>query len=288
MNWIIFHIASGEAFFTGAVMAVAGVCARFSTRSWIRWCSSLVFLIGLLLIGVSATPFPYWFYTVAGLISAGWLVIGESENSPKRRKRIAAGLTVAVWLLAAGWELTCHITPSVESADSEPIVIFADSLTAGIGENEAETWPHLLKRTQGATIHDFSRIGATVSSVLHKVQQIDVPEGIVILEIGGNDILGTTSVERFAATLDECLTLLRKTNPRIIMFELPLPPFCNSYGLVQRRLARKHGVTLIPKRVLMGVLARRGATLDSIHLTQSGHDTLAKTVWRILGREWRE
>ena len=30
MNWIIFHIASGEAFFTGAVMAVAGVCARFS------------------------------------------------------------------------------------------------------------------------------------------------------------------------------------------------------------------------------------------------------------------
>ena len=67
------------------------------------------------------------------------------------------------------------------------------------------------------------------------------------------------------------------------MFELPLPPFYNAFGIIQRRLAKKHGVTLIPKRVLMRVLSGSNATLDSIHLTQHGHEMLAASVWEILG-----
>lgn len=54
--------------------------------------------------------------------------------------------------------------------------------------------------------------------------------------------------------------------------------------MIQRRPARKFDVTLIPKRVLMGVLSASGATLDSIHLTQRGHDLLARQVRAILGR----
>jgi hypothetical protein len=38
----------------------------------------------------------------------------------------------------------------------------------------------------------------------------------------------------------------------------------------------------------MGVLARGDATLDSIHLAQAGHDSLARIVWKSLGRKWRE
>jgi acyl-CoA thioesterase-1 len=288
VNWLVYHIASGDAFLSGTLLAVAGVFAAFRERRWIRRSSGLLFVVGLLLIGVSATPLPYWFYAAAGLLSVAWLAVGGSEKCPARRKRWLSGLTVGVWLGAAVWEFVYHITPTIESAGSEPIVIFADSLTAGLGENEAETWPRLLNRTQGATIHDFSRVGATTGSLLRKIRATDVPQGIVILEIGGNDILGTTSASQFEAALDECLALLRRSHSQVIMFELPLPPFYNAYGLVQRRLARKHGVALIPKRVLMGVLARGDATLDSIHLAQAGHDSLARIVWKSLGRKWRE
>ena len=67
------------------------------------------------------------------------------------------------------------------------------------------------------------------------------------------------------------------------MFELPLPPFHNSFGRIQRDLAGKYNVKLIPKRVFMRILSGADKTLDSIHLTQSGHDLMAKTVWEIIG-----
>jgi acyl-CoA thioesterase I len=37
---------------------------------------------------------------------------------------------------------------------------------------------------------------------------------------------------------------------------------------------------LIPKRVFLSVIAGDDSTLDSIHLSQSGHQTMADTVWR--------
>jgi acyl-CoA thioesterase I len=66
------------------------------------------------------------------------------------------------------------------------------------------------------------------------------------------------------------------------MFDLPLPPLYNEFGRIQRRLAAQYGVLLIPKRVLVDVIARDGATLDSIHLTERGHQRMAEVVWRVI------
>ncbi len=66
------------------------------------------------------------------------------------------------------------------------------------------------------------------------------------------------------------------------MFELPLPPFRHEFGRVQRALARKYHVALIPKRVLLSVLAGSDSTVDTIHLTQAGQRRMATRVWRLL------
>jgi acyl-CoA thioesterase-1 len=41
-------------------------------------------------------------------------------------------------------------------------------------------------------------------------------------------------------------------------------------------------VALIPKRVLLAVLRRDGATLDSVHLSQAGHERMAEVVWDVV------
>ena len=66
------------------------------------------------------------------------------------------------------------------------------------------------------------------------------------------------------------------------MFELPLPPFCNEFGRAQRNVAAKHNVILIPKRVFLSVIAGSDSTLDSIHLSQSGHQFMADCVWKLV------
>jgi hypothetical protein len=66
------------------------------------------------------------------------------------------------------------------------------------------------------------------------------------------------------------------------MFELPLLPFWNSYGRDQRILAEKYDVELIPKICLVTAFAGKGNTIDGLHLTQKGHDGLAKSVSDLL------
>ena len=88
---------------------------------------------------------------------------------------------------------------------------------------------------------------------------------LVLVEIGGNDVLRATRPLAFEEGLDVLLAKLRDTRRTVVMLELPLPPFHNRYGEVQRRLAKRHGVLLVPKRVLMGVLTSAGsATLDTV------------------------
>jgi acyl-CoA thioesterase-1 len=112
-------------------------------------------------------------------------------------------------------------------------------------------------------------------------------DGVVLLEIGGNDLLGSTSDEEFAVGLESLLQTVCRPGLQVVMFELPLPPFRNAYGRIQRRLAGQYGVALIPKRVLADIITQPGATLDSIHLSPLGHQHLADLVWPALAGAFR-
>ena len=72
------------------------------------------------------------------------------------------------------------------------------------------------------------------------------------------------------------------------MFELPIPPLFEGFGRVQRDLASRHGVALIPKRILLSLIEAADATVDSLHLTQQGHDRMAAVVWALLEPAIRE
>jgi acyl-CoA thioesterase-1 len=104
----------------------------------------------------------------------------------------------------------------------------------------------------------------------------------VILEIGGNDLLGGTSIPKFREDLEKMLALVCGPRRRVAMIELPLPPFYNRYGMVQRALAKSHGVTLIPKRYLAKVISTPGATVDGLHLSNAGHALLARSLFEML------
>jgi hypothetical protein len=66
------------------------------------------------------------------------------------------------------------------------------------------------------------------------------------------------------------------------MVELPLPPFYNRYGMVQRALAKKYSVTLIPKRFMADVMSTPGATVDGLHFSNTGHILFARALYGML------
>jgi acyl-CoA thioesterase-1 len=125
-------------------------------------------------------------------------------------------------------------------------------------------------------------VGADVTSALRQADRLPAEGGLVILEIGGNDLLGSTSAAAFGEALGRLLDRVSIPGRTVLMFELPLPPFCNEYGRLQREQAARHGVLLIPKRALASVITGDDATLDALHLTKSGHQKLADAVWAII------
>ncbi|MEM9657126.1 MAG: GDSL-type esterase/lipase family protein, partial [Planctomycetota bacterium] len=132
------------------------------------------------------------------------------------------------------------------------------------------------------TVQDISHVGETAASALRRAKSAGVVSPVVVIEIGGNDILGFTSAREFAKHLDELLAFVTAEERQVVMFELPLPPFYHEYGRIQRELAQKHDVRLAPRRIFLSVLAGDDSTLDTIHLSQAGHQVMADTVWNLV------
>ncbi len=279
MNWLVYHIVSGDAFFTGIALLIIGAVASTRTRPVFDRIAGVSFLIGVIAVILSSTAIPYWFYAIATVSTLVW--IASLYKRPWRRW--APHLTATLWLVAALLEIPFHFLPSLSPISDRHVAILGDSVTAGMGADDpSETWPSLLGRTHHLQVQNLSHVGETAASALKRAKSRQISAPIVIVEIGGNDILGSTSAAQFARDLDALLQHLQAPGRQVVMFELPLPPFCHEYGRAQRRLAAKHHVQLIPKRVFLSVLASGDATLDSIHLSQSGHQLMADSVWRML------
>lgn len=284
VDWFLYHVASGHAFFTGLALILGAVAVRVLAKEWRRTAGALT-LLGVLFVAISATPLPWAAYGAWAATLAAW-TWGETRRPPlsSRRLLVVRAATVVSCVAAGLTELPYHLPARPVRVGDSAVGVIGDSVTAGMGENEAVTWPRLLADKGGLEIHDHSAMGATVDSARKQAAKLTDEDRVVVVEIGGNDLLGSTTLGGYEAGLDALLRDVSRPGRTVLMFELPLPPGFNAYGLTQRRLAAKHGAVLIPKRALMGVFTGGDATLDSIHLSQSGHDRMAEIVGGLLDR----
>lgn len=285
-NSIVSHLASGDAFFSGsALLGLAVVLATAFRGGWVRWVRNFCLMMGAILVMLSVTPLPRWAYVLLTTVTLAWLLMQGSQRVRPKWRQVAAACTVLGWLAAVAWEVPYHLRPALPAVASPALGVIGDSVTAGmqIGENEPETWPRILARAQQIRVNDQSQPGAKCASARKQAALLTPADTVVVLEIGGNDLLGTTSTADFERDLQALLSDVCQPRRTVVLFELPLLPFCHGYGRAQRRLCREHGVYLIPKHVLLGVLRAGGATIDSIHLTAAGQEHLADETWRVIG-----
>ena len=285
MNWVVFQIASGRVFFVALALLVAAVGLRSSVAPRLRRGATWCLLMGLISLSVSAAPLPIWAYAVILLsIAAGWGASRFGANAA------TATATSALALLGVGLhEARYQIMPVLSAVHDRQIAVIGDSITAGHSESDlTRKWPAILRDRHGIAVEDFSKAGATAASAAKGLEQESIAAPVVIVEIGGNDFLGGGSVEDFEDGLEALLKAVCKPGRQVVMFELPIPPLYERFGRVQRNLASRHGVALIPKRILLSVIEAADATVDSLHLTQQGHDRMAAVVWALLEPAIRE
>lgn len=131
----------------------------------------------------------------------------------------------AVWTLQGLIEVPYLLAPTLGPLSRPELCVIGDSVTAGDPSDHWETWPTLLGRQHNLQVQDLSHVGDTAGAALRRLEATSITAPLVLVEIGGNDLLGTTTSSQFGHDLDRLLGQLSAPGRQIIMFELPLPPF---------------------------------------------------------------
>jgi acyl-CoA thioesterase-1 len=286
-NDAVWFCASGKAFFLGIALLVVSLLTSVYSKKKTVFLSSIIFtLLGLVLIWLSSTPSSrfWWWLWVLGF---GFLYIKEAAANNLHNKTLwTVRISLILLCLLSGFiESRYWLSPSIFLNSTPTIYVIGDSVSSGIGGPDENTWPKILSGKLNLPVVNLAIAGATADSALKRqVPRAKEISSMIIIEIGGNDILNSTKPDVFEKSMRQIFSNLNTTANQVVWFELPLLPWNTEYGRIQRNLAKEFYITLIPKRILSEVFQTPGATSDSIHLTQKGHQLLGQEIYQLFKR----
>jgi acyl-CoA thioesterase-1 len=228
---------------------------------------------------MACPPVSYWLDGLFFAVFIGWLIawggIAKPPTPARRRVRLVttAALTLLTVLLPV-LELPWRRPPRLTGAKASHLVVIGDSISAGIFSDKP--WPEVMQNRTGIRVKNLSKAGAETSDALAECRKLSIDDNLVLVEIGGNDLLGGVSGATFETNLEKLLAAVCIPGRTVVMFELPLLPHRIDYGRIQRRLAAQYHVQLIPKHYLTDVFA--AGTNDGLHLSPAGAKHMANMI----------
>ena len=191
-------------------------------------------------------------------------------------------------------------TPAL--AADKLVVAFGDSLSAGYGLKPAESFPVQLEAAlrRGGTqvrVHNAGVSGDTTAQGRARLgfvlRSLKAKPDLVILQLGGNDMLRAIDPAQTEANLSAILADLKKRGIPVLLAGMLAAPnmgkaYQTRFDAVYPKLARQYGVKLYPF-FLNGVTANRTLLLkDGLHPTGKGVSVVVAgilpQVKRALGR----
>jgi len=281
---LVLYFASGESLYPGVGLLIfAAVMLHFRTPKWFAHVRTAATWVGIAMIVMASPPVSWIAVTFLAIAFLLWLIAC-------RPSRVASQTTVQILTSCALLALVLALfvseylhrrTPKQFSQTDDHLVVIGDSISAGLSDS-ASAWPAIMQTAIGNEVKNVSKAGATVADGLAMADQIRPEDHLILIELGGNDLLSGEPSGTFACDLERLIAKIAVPNRSIVMFELPLIPPTITYGQAQRRIAAKYGVVLIPKRFLVEALSGRDATSDGLHLTKAGARRMAAIVAKII------
>jgi acyl-CoA thioesterase-1 len=181
-------------------------------------------------------------------------------------------------------------TPRIRS-DRPKIVAFGDSLTAGFGLTETESYPYLLQQKLNADGFDYEVVNAGVSgdTSLGGLERadwvLDIDNvKIVILELGANDLLRGVPPAKMKSNLDEIIQKAKAKNVSVLLCGMLAPPtmgaeYQRDFSEAFPDLASKHKVRFVPFLLDNVALNKSLNQADGIHPNAEGEKIMTDNIY---------
>ncbi len=175
--------------------------------------------------------------------------------------------------------LTACGAPDVPNLGSSgtTIVCLGDSITAGVGAGEDSGYPELLARRLGVPVVNAGVPGDTTADALARLPDaLSRDPWLVIVEVGGNDLLRRVPEERIEANLRRIVEGVLEAGAVPMLVELEGSLVGNLEDVFER-LEDDYEVPLV-EDVLDEVLSDPRLKSDRIHPNAAGYARLAEEV----------
>jgi acyl-CoA thioesterase-1 len=216
-------------------------------------------------------------------------------------------LTILTPLLISGFLTCCSVQNGVGiDVDSKPLILpkdtgarpkiiaFGDSLTAGFGLEEIESYPYLLQQKLKADGYNYEVVNAGVSgdTSLGGLERIDWTletdnAQVLILELGANDLLRGVPPSKMRENLDRIIEKAKAKNVEVLLCGMIAPPtmgaeYQRAFSDAFPDLAEKHDIEYVPFLLDGVALDKELNQADGIHPNAKGTRLMMENVYREL------
>ena len=170
------------------------------------------------------------------------------------------------------------------------VVALGDSLTFGYGvDNTTQSYPVLLAHKTGWQVVNMGINGNTTQDVLERLDSVIAQKpALVLLGIGGNDVLRRVSSEQTKANLIQIINTLQTHNIPAVLIAQPHLSASALFGRasdnpVYDEVAQQTGVLLFD-RAWSKILSDDKLKSDQIHANAAGYALFVEQLYEFLGQ----
>lgn len=192
----------------------------------------------------------------------------------------AVCVALALAIVVAG----CGKKPTLPRlASGDVIVAFGDSLTYGTGASERESYPAVLAQLIGREVVRSGVPGEVTAQGMQRLPEVleEHRPRLVIVCLGGNDMLRRLSMAETRSNLRAIVRMLRERDIGVVLIGVPQPALLSSPPEFYAELAQEFGVPY-EGELLKTVLYAAEMKADPIHPNARGYRKMAEAVAALL------
>ena len=161
-------------------------------------------------------------------------------------------------------------------------VAFGDSLTRGEGSQVGRAYPDYLSKMFGLRFVNLGKNGDTSASAKERLPAVlALTPDIVIITLGGNDLLRKTSRQKTVANLQFIFRALQKEGAMVAYAAIDPPFVDDDWVAAIKDTCRDEGVIYI-SAIMQGIWLNSSLMVDRIHPNSKGYKMIAERVYRQL------